>query len=246
MAHGVKPYGRTEAQQTIFGVQDMGELAARLWSPNTHDRRGDTLFMDSFDSGLQGWDETVIGPASAVNWVSTHSRSGGFCCELVAGNVIGNYAQISKTFPYTRLSNIGVEFHWSTDDVPQRILVIVSIYDMVDLLQLSIAYDRTTQDLLWMDQWAAYPALDPNIPTQNDDYDFHALKLVSDLPNREYERVLFDNREYIMTGFFPVDNPFGGIPRVAVTIRNWTWSANVASQVYIDDFILTQNEPPNP
>jgi len=52
MAHGTPDWGVTASKKTIYSLHDMGELAVRLGSIVSFDRRGDVIFSDSFQNGL--------------------------------------------------------------------------------------------------------------------------------------------------------------------------------------------------
>jgi len=54
VAHGAPDWWGTEQTSTVHLVQDVGELAARLGSIVTFDRRGNVIWLTSFEDGLQG------------------------------------------------------------------------------------------------------------------------------------------------------------------------------------------------
>ena len=67
MAGETPDYGRLSAQATVFPVTDLGELAARLGSIVSHDRRGDVIWLDGFEDGLDKWQPTTSGSGAAVD-----------------------------------------------------------------------------------------------------------------------------------------------------------------------------------
>ena len=73
------------------------ELAARLGSPDTFDRRGDVLWMDDFESGLK-WRTSLLGTGSLIDLTATMAASGGKCCRLVTGSANNDYAYLLRHF----------------------------------------------------------------------------------------------------------------------------------------------------
>ena len=55
MGHGYPDYGTQGPVSTVHSIQDLGELAVRLGSIVTFDRRGNVLWLDGFDSGIGAW-----------------------------------------------------------------------------------------------------------------------------------------------------------------------------------------------
>ena len=55
MTHGVQDFGASSGQNSTYGLTDLGELAVRLGSPVSFDRRGDVVMMETFEDGLDAW-----------------------------------------------------------------------------------------------------------------------------------------------------------------------------------------------
>jgi len=108
MAHGQPDYGMYTLANTIYRLTDMGELAARLGSINTYDRRGDVIFLDSFESGLTAWSPSSACTGSDLVQSAKHARSGGFSAKFVCGSDGTRQAQLAKQYSnYTRCYNLG-------------------------------------------------------------------------------------------------------------------------------------------
>ncbi|GAG14536.1 unnamed protein product, partial [marine sediment metagenome] len=109
MPHGVKPYGRTEAQNTVFGLQDMGELAARQGSIVTFDRRGNVIWYDDFESSLNKWLLYDLGVGAAVVESNEAARNGLVSCKVTTSAVLGQYSGIRHDHMIPVLSKLGFE-----------------------------------------------------------------------------------------------------------------------------------------
>ena len=69
MAHGAPDWFGTTPQGMVHRVADLAELAARLGSPDVFDRRGNVLFMDSFENGQNNWSHgALVGVSNYFNW----------------------------------------------------------------------------------------------------------------------------------------------------------------------------------
>jgi len=55
VAHGTPDWGVTAGARTVYQMTDLGELAVRLGSIVTHDRRGDVIFLEDFEEGMGRW-----------------------------------------------------------------------------------------------------------------------------------------------------------------------------------------------
>ena len=78
MAHGARDFGIYAPKETIVTIEDLGELAVRLGSPVNYDRKGDVVWVDGFEDGIDKWDIDLTLGRGSFTWESAHSRDGGF------------------------------------------------------------------------------------------------------------------------------------------------------------------------
>lgn len=97
-----------------FSLQDLGELAARLGSPHSFDRRGELVWFDNFQSGLNNWATGGSGTGNAVNLSVTNVYRWPFIANLLAGTSLSKSAIMTKYFGAQSLSRGGVEIVFST------------------------------------------------------------------------------------------------------------------------------------
>ena len=81
MAHGHPDYGGAAPLATVYTLQDLAELAARLGSIDVFDRRGNVLLLDDFESGIKKWLFGGTGSYSA-GWICDRAEHGGFCLSI--------------------------------------------------------------------------------------------------------------------------------------------------------------------
>lgn len=242
MAHGLKPYGRTAALSTVYGVQDMGELAVRLGSIDSFDRRGNVVFMDDFENGTLGkWLQDLLGAASGIALSTLYSRSGAFSVRLTAGVVANDYARIQHLAPYPVLSIVGSE-GWFTIPTANNGYLTFGFYlfDGVNLNNYLVRYNPSTGNVDVLIAGFVWQNFAVGLASVGNGY-FFGFKLVADLITGRYVRCIINEVEYNLSAFLPF-SPLSAIPpRIVPMVSATDVAATLV--VYADDIIITQNEP---
>ena len=244
MAHGAPDYGVSASKSTVYSLQDMAELAARLGSIVTFDRRGDVIWFDDFEDGIGKWSLDGLGTGNAQEWSSVTSRSRGFSLKLTCGSDNLMLAVAWRLFAFPTLSKHGFEFSFSYPDEDQvkSISIWVAIYDGVNILEAELAYEREPKTLKYYGANYDYVNLRTDLSLYGDETLTHTFKLVLDPIKKEYVRAIVNERTYDLSGngmpYWADDRT----PRVEVLI-GLLGVAGVNCIAYIDDFIFTQNEP---
>lgn len=241
MAHGTKPYGRTSHLETVYGVQDMGELAVRLWSPDLYDRRGNVLFMDSFEAGIMKWDGVGVGAGAARAWDGQRAKTGGFSMLLTTGAGAGGNYIVWHYEPFPRLSDIGAEFSFHPTATIGIIQWTVRLYDGANFFQFGARYNCATGVLDYWVPGVGY--VNANLPYTLAIADtlWHTIKVVADYANNTYVRLLCDNYQLNLAGV-PIAGVASGLgPYLQAEIV--VFSAVAGNQnCWVDDVIVTQND----
>lgn len=242
MAHGIKPYGRTQAQQTIFGVQDMGELAARLKSIVTHDRRGNVVWMDDFESGIEKWIHAGLAGGESLEWSSEYARSGDFSAKLTTGATALDDATMMRYLPYPFESQMGFEYSFQRDGNLREIYISIWIDDGNRIYIGALRWFSATETWAWAGAGGAMTDLIPTQPLGAFLTLFHTVKLVCDFVDKRYVRLIADNVLFPLNGLTLWDWGASITPRITIAIDMST-NVNDVTSLYIDDAIVTQNEP---
>lgn len=250
MPHGTPDWGHTGPKETTFGLDDLGELAARLGSLVTFDRRGDVLWLDDFEDGLAKVNIAVSGGGAYGALETAKSRSGAFDLRLVGGSSDAWTAQAVYILGYPALSSFGFEvsvaFVGELDYLQVRILLDTGTVRV----GASIRYERGATRWTRLDHLGAYVPFIPAwtfIPIYRP---YHTIKLVMDPTvvdpavghTGAWKRVLIDNGVYLTGGELTNPGATLGVPgmRADVTLV----SRNLFNDfVRVDDVIITQNEP---
>lgn len=242
MTHGGPDWGTGGPLATVFTLEDMAELAARLGSIDTFDRRGNILWFDDFENTLHKWATHYSGTDGSVSLSAIVSRNGAFSARLVTGNLTGNDAWLYRFFTPPRLSKLGFEISFAFQTTYATIIFAFNIDDGVDESIAEIRYTIATSKLEYRGADAAWHALQ-TIRTYSTLVYFHTMKLVIDPLTNKYVRLLWDTTEFDLSAIsYYCEEGGGDVPEMAVYIKGES-GEDVNAIMHLDDAILTQNEP---
>ncbi|KKM85339.1 hypothetical protein LCGC14_1290060 [marine sediment metagenome] len=239
---GTPDYGQYAPATTIARLADLGELAVRLGSIVSFDRRGEVVWMDDFEDGIIKWKTSAAGAGAAVTSDTVKSRNGAKSAKLVAGSDGGKQATLYHYQPFPVSSRYGVEFSFAFETSPKHIGLRLDLYDGANHYFGDIVYRPPLTRLDYEDSNADYQALTTTLDLLSDSIMFHTLKLVADWSTKKYVRLLLDNNSYDLSGidlYSAADAVT--LPQVRVRVLLAGTSGNPV--LYVDDVIITQNEP---
>lgn len=245
MARDLPDWHTLTAQSTVHEITDLGELAVRLCSIVSFDRRGDVVWMDCFECGIGKWEGDSSGADSAVVEDTTRSRNGNTSCKLMAGSTVDHYADINHYQPIPVLATfLGCELSFQIS-LAESVRLRIRIWDGTNQITFNVQYDRVNSKLQYSDSSGVWQDIVTGITLQTSQTMFHTLKVVVDPTAVEYVRVVLDSITYPLDGLSCVSTPSGASPAMMFGMRN-TGRSGYNDAVYVDDAIITQNEPPNP
>lgn len=242
MAHGLPDYGPNTPKSTTYGLADLAELAARLGSIVTFDRRGDVVWLDDFEDNLAKW-ELGFGTGTAVLSAAT-ARNGGKSAKLTTPAVTDLGATITKRLPFPALSKIGSEISVAQDDSNILFLSGAIFFLLGDgtFKYGQWEYLPLTTTLNIFDHTAGTVSLSTSVQFADSIYLFHTFKLVVDLVTGKYVRLIMDETEWDLSAYTLIGDDADGDAWMYSDFRVATKAA-VAASCYVDDAIVTQNEP---
>lgn len=242
MAKGQPDYGALAPTQTIVGLSDMGELAARLGSPVTFDRRGNVMWFDDFEHGPNKWAISLTGSGGSVAITNEKARTGAVSCKVITGNVTNNYADIIHREPYPVLSRLGLEYSLLTTEDKAVLYFILYIYTGTYQHSAGIRYNLETHTWQYRNSSGIWTTLPSTARLTQSIYLFHTVKLVIDPDTLKYVRFIADNVAYDMSAlsYRHVTDPSD--PLIYIDLAFYP-TEDVSKTIYYDDVILTQNEP---
>lgn len=242
MARGQRDYGMYAPTTVISSLSDMAELAVRLGSIVSYDRRGNVLYFDDFQGTVLKWKVATIGDSYA-RLDSTSARSGAQSVKLQAGAGSGNVATLQRTSYSYGSRRLGVECHVSRPLNEAELRIYLYAYTATDhhraLLTINfdtgiitLTYgDSDTVDIVTGQYWA------------NEYFSYNPVKLVVDFETGYYVRLIYNDVEYDLSNYaIPLIS--GGIYPFDMLVL-WLHNNSDVDEctLWIDDVILTQDEP---
>jgi hypothetical protein len=241
MPHGTPDWGLTSATAVVYPVTDVGELAARLGSPVTHDRRGDVIWWDDFEWGLAKWITGAGGTGASVALSTATARNGRASVLLTAGSTAGNFARLERYNPYPVLSMFGEEVSVALGSPIEDFQVLLYLSDGQEMTQFAIRYNDANSRLEYTDSTGAWLPFATSKSLFRDLTLFHTLKMVIDGRTRQYVRAVVDDATYSLGGLGAYVSPNLSAPNLRLQLL-LHGRVGFNDRVYVDDVILTQNE----
>lgn len=239
-----KPVGQVPIGP-VYTSTDVAELAARLGSIDTFDRRGNVIFADDFESGISKWTQDIVTPGGSIEWSAERARSGAFSAKLVTAAGDGSQVGMWAAMPYPVLGRLGFEFSFMLADYKIDVVDIdTSFYDGTYRHRSIITWDSYTNKFRYFDG-VEYHNLEPAIDIPREMILFHTAKMVVDYNQEDYLRFIFDSISFDLSGKSYGKSLSGEAPQLVTGIYILNGSTG-ATTAYTDDVIVTQNEPPNP
>lgn len=241
MAHGRPDWLLGSGRRTTYRWAEFDELAARLGSPVTFDRRGDVVFLDSFEDGLEKWTKTFIGGAGAVDLSVERARTGAFSCRMRTSAGPAGGVQISRGTPALVPTTLGVEHSFHVPVAIEYLRLGVAAYDGAVVTLYEVRWRDSSDDLQYLDASYAWVTFATGVELGVLIRTFHTWKLVVDAEAKEYVHLLLDDSAYSLAGIAAYQEPAAVAPYYLTAIT-MAGRAGETDTVYVDDVILTQNE----
>jgi len=241
MAHGAPDDSDVVKIGTVYRLDDMAELAARLGAPVTYNRFGSLLFADTFESGLAAWTITVNGVAGSVRPSNTQSWEGELSVQLVSGTGAAPDSAITKYMPPIADTNIGVQSAFALDTNLDYYEMGITCGDGAKRYYYRVRYDHATGTLAYRSGLVAYTVFATPGTLFDQANNFHNMKLVVNNTRKEYIRFYLDNVAYPMTGLGVYQDDLIINPFMQVRFKVWG-DGFLSTTLYLDSFVLTYDE----
>ena len=241
MVHTLPDYTSKWKNRTISSLVDNGELAARLGSIVTYDRRGNVVWMDDFEHSANKWSLLGAGTGNNLGISAAASRNGDSSMELTTGNDGARLAQMRQILGYPALSNHGLEFSFTYADELDYLRASFSIYDGALVHQFWINIDQTNQRVQYYDDGGNWVNTGITFEEIHFQPVFTPVKIVADVINNNYVRLIYGAETFDMAGIGTLAGIDASEPQIRILIAAHSNVAKNAT-VYIDDVIVTQNE----
>jgi len=229
---------------TTYTLSDMAELAARLGSINTFDRRGDVIWLDDFENNINKWLTYAVGTGGSVALSNDRARNGAMSAKLVTPSDALLAARIYRDFPYPEVGKIGAEISFTIDNDLDFFQLGLQFWTETKYTNSLLRYLPSEKALYYADSDGVIKVLLSNVNLFATTPLFHTLKLVVDIKTDKYVRALLDSY-YVDMSDIACRTTTGVYTKDMNSQIVAMGKAGLNITIYIDDFILTQNEPVN-
>lgn len=242
MSKGAKDWSLYRRDSITYSLQDLAELAARLGSIVTFDRRGDVIHTETFNHGYSMWIPESQGPGSATGLNTSYFLSSGVSLALTSGANEDGYTLVYAFHPYPGDLNMGLEIHFTLAAETYRFRSALNVYDGTTLHRARVSYYPGDETLSYEDVNGDEQPIATGLTLLESPRHFHVLKFVVDLATQSYTRAILNDTEY------PLDNPtYYTTPSALDAILQQVFASYSTSgnnpTIYIDNAIVTQDEP---
>jgi hypothetical protein len=220
------------------------ELAAVMSPAHRYDRRGNILLVDSFEDGLVRWYSGLAGTGSSIALSSYRARTGAYSAKVTGGSDGPALAYLSLSMPYPKLSRCGLEFSFELYGQPTAIELELFQFNGTTVYRPMVKWTYSTGNVDYLDSDNSWQSIDTGVNLSVSARAFHTLKMVYDMSAHEYVRLLLEDTEYPLTDIGVHSAANAANPAISVLIYVYS-SAGSNKYAYIDDVIVTQNEPAN-
>jgi len=242
MPHGAPDWYKYRRDSATHPVDDLAELAARLGSIHTFDRRGDVVTLETFEQGLGRWTSSLLGDDAAATVSPTTYRTGGYSAKLISGTGEAPTATMAIYHATPVLSPHGFEYSFTVDPDAVSITAYALIFTPTHAIRTRIRYTVATGNLdclVGLDTWQSVATgLDLDTRTGL----FHILKWVIDPDTRYYVRCILDAAVYDMATI-PCYAPASAIATHILFQVELNGDGTTSATIYLDNVIITQDEP---
>jgi ketosteroid isomerase-like protein len=225
-----------------FPLADLGELAVRLGSIDTFDRRGEVLWASDIRYGLADWQTKTGGAGSSVALTATGTYNSPYALRLTAGAVAGAWADAYHMFVVSESTRQGLEvgvlffapFNVLTMEMDRALDGTMSnAMVTIDNNLLQLIVHATVGDVAFATLPLTLDATD-GLP--------HNMKLVVDWTLGSFVRFIFDQHEYNLSMFQMPTTPLMPYEYNLSNVIVWSDGFNVC-EANLRYEIITSNEP---
>lgn len=242
MVHTLPDYTTKYRLTRFFANIDDAELAVRLGSPVSMDRRGSVVWYDPFETVFNKWDvdySVGTGWTGLSHNIANHGDSSLLIRTPDDTNAITSLSRYMNSIKGER---IGLELSWCSEDDYPRIGLGYYQYDGTNYTQGIIWFYTQTDILYVQDDVPALVEVADNVGWAEELHAWYTMKVVMDLTKGKYVRAIINNDEYDISAINLTKAASVTPDQLLLQIFVWH-TDNREYDVYLDDFILTTDEP---
>ena len=241
MAHGSPDYGPREPKSTTYSSHDLAELAARLGSIVTFDRRGNVVWFDDFEDNINKWTFETPSAPEVCELSTTSARNGAKSCKIVTSADSGSLFEIYRYIPLPTTTKVGFELSYNLISNVDYFQHDIYLRDGTNGYLFRARYNLTDTTLQLLKADGTYTNLTTTLDLPVLANLFNTFKLVVDTDTKAYVRLIVNDVEYDISAYSGLSSVSALAPYLSVTSTVFNTDDGSAT-IYIDDCIITQNE----
>jgi len=218
------------------------ELAARLGSIHTFERRGQVIFQDDFEGGDTRWIPHAVVTPGEYYLSSGQSRSGRFSYRIRATGGAGTRQDIDIYRSILPLCKVGLEFSASHDTASSIIQMYLELRGTTKGLYAGLRVDTEAFTLSYLNSAGGWTVFESAAPLYAETSLFTSFKVVADMNTQKYVRAFAADREYDLSTIDAQALAATSQPHILLHLGQ-LGKATAITAIWLDDVILTQNEP---
>jgi hypothetical protein len=249
MSRGLPDY---QASNAAYGQQltDVGELAARVGSIDTYERKGQVFYITDFSDLLKGWQKANF-DLSEIWPVTNRVMWGSVAARIFCDHNSDQIPHLSKRFPLIDLSKIGMESPWQLDwdgaANPASLMYGLAYFNGTTVYTFYVRYQPPYGDLMIyvpdpsIGNWYQVTHTFGKTYLGGDSVYYNYIKLVVDLDTLEYDHLILNTSYFNLKGFAAY--PSANNTAEHIEIMPGALAGPTDNYVYYGGVILTMNEP---
>jgi len=241
MPHGRPDWYNITPMIQVHASEDVNELAARLGTPDTWDRRGNVLFIDDFTQGLAKYDFLVVGAGSTYGLRCTVGLHSSVALWMDPDSGVNDAVQATINLPNPKSAVVGIEAAFNYTLANSAPGISINYCDGAYAYTFTLRIDCAGVDIAYYNEDGNYVNLEEDIVWPIYTSYFHIFKLVVDLSKYEYMRAIVDDRSYSLVGLKGKRSAGGGL-LAARYILGAGWNIARPEPVSFDYMIVTLGE----
>jgi hypothetical protein len=222
-------------------IGDLAELAARLGSISTYDRRGTIIWMTDFEHGLQGT-SCGVSDAECDYFVSAErSYHGAYSLKMDPSDEEDSYVEWGWVVHFMPSGYVGLEAAISTVSDPAGIRLKILHFDGTTQQRGELHYDTATGDWTIRTGDTTWETILDGFKLQQGAAAWNPIKLIIDVESGEYVRAQMSGRSVDISDYSLYSLASTNLGQVAVRVMTYGASTTHAP-AFVDNIIVTQNE----
>jgi len=242
MGHGTKDYGNVYPKEVTYRLDDMAELAVRQKSIVNFDRLGEVLKLEDFEDGLAHVYTRGIDANNYVELNTVYAKNGGFSAKFILNNVLLDWTHLGLYSPLPDLSKFGFEMSFAKLTNVAWIDCNIYVADGVNETSFSVRYIVADKKLQYLNNADVYVDFATGVSLRQFLQQWHVCKIVVDAANNVYSKFILNDVVYSLRNIEGYTTTTAADIELSGNCYMWSGGTGAGSG-YIDDLIITRNEP---